>query len=152
MREDVARRFLHAFAPPLLFERALLNQQPPAEPAQRGQWDAREHGEPDRKPERRGIARGTEHRWARNRVNYIREPASGVHHFCVTRLSGSQMSRSAAKEIRQLAEETRRHMEMIAESIRDDLRIFADAIGLYSERLNRHDARIDRLEQHSLPG
>lgn len=38
-------------------------------------------------------------------------------------------------------------MDMIAESIRDDLRLFADAIGLHSERLNRHDARIDRLEQ-----
>jgi len=43
-------------------------------------------------------------------------------------------------------------MDMIAESIRDDLRIFADAIGLHSDRLNRHDARIDRLEQRSLPG
>jgi len=28
-------------------------------------------------------------------------------------------------------------------------RLFADAIGLHSERLNRQDARIDRLEQHS---
>ena len=56
------------------------------------------------------------------------------------------------EEIRQSAEETRLHMEMIAESIRDDLRIFADAIGLHSERLNRHDTRISRLEQRSLPG
>jgi hypothetical protein len=56
------------------------------------------------------------------------------------------------EEIRQSAEETRRHMDMIAESLRDDLRIFADAIGLHSERLNRYDARIGRLEQRSLPG
>ena len=53
------------------------------------------------------------------------------------------------EEIRRSAAETRRHMDMIAESIRDDVRLFADAIGLHSERLNRHDARIDRLEQRS---
>ena len=53
------------------------------------------------------------------------------------------------EEIRRSEAETRRHMDMIAESIRDDLRLFADAIGLHSERLNRHDARIDRLEQRS---
>jgi hypothetical protein len=56
------------------------------------------------------------------------------------------------EEIRRSEAETRRHMDVIAESIRDDLRIFADAIGLHSERLNRHDARIGRLEQRSLPG
>ena len=56
------------------------------------------------------------------------------------------------EEIRQSAEGTRRHMDVLAESIRDDLRIFADAIGLHSERLNRHDARIGRLEQRSLSG
>jgi hypothetical protein len=50
------------------------------------------------------------------------------------------------------AEETRRHMEMIAENLRDDLRIFADAIGLHSARLNQHDSRIAKLEQRSLPG
>ena len=55
------------------------------------------------------------------------------------------------EEIRRSAAETRRHMDMIAESIRDDLRLFADAIGLHSDRLNRHDARIDRLEQRSFP-
>jgi hypothetical protein len=53
------------------------------------------------------------------------------------------------EEIRRSAAETRRHMDMIAESIREDLRLFADAIGLHSERLNRHDTRIDRLEQRS---
>ena len=53
------------------------------------------------------------------------------------------------EEIRRSEAETRRHMDMIAESIRDDLRLFADAIGLHSERLNRHEARIDRLEQRS---
>ena len=35
-------------------------------------------------------------------------------------------------------------MDVVAESLRDDLRIFADAIGLHSDRLNRHDARIGR--------
>jgi hypothetical protein len=41
-------------------------------------------------------------------------------------------------------------MEVIAESLRDDLRIFADAIGLNSERLNQHETRIDRLERRSI--
>lgn len=55
-------------------------------------------------------------------------------------------------EIVRAAEETRRHMDVITESLRDDLRIFADAIGLHSERLNHHDARIGKLEQPSLSG
>jgi hypothetical protein len=56
------------------------------------------------------------------------------------------------EEIRQSAAETRGHMDMIAESLRDDLRMFADAIGLHSDRLNRHDARISRLERRSHAG
>ena len=36
------------------------------------------------------------------------------------------------EEIRRPEAETRRHMDMIAESIRADLRIFADAIGLHA--------------------
>ena len=56
------------------------------------------------------------------------------------------------EEIRRSEAETRRHMDMIAESIRDDLRLFADAIGLHSERLNRHDTRLDRLEQRAVQG
>jgi hypothetical protein len=56
------------------------------------------------------------------------------------------------EQIRQSAAETRRHMDMIAESVRDDLRMFADAIGLHSDTLNRHDARISRLERRSHAG
>ena len=53
------------------------------------------------------------------------------------------------EEIDRSAADTRRHFEVVAESMRDDLRIFADAIGLHSERLNRHETRITQLEQRS---
>jgi len=55
-------------------------------------------------------------------------------------------------EIARSAAETRRHMDVIAESLRDDLRLFADAIGLHDARLNQHHTRIQRLEQRSIQG
>ena len=63
-----------------------------------------------------------------------------------------QLRTELREEIARSAEETRRHMDLIAEGLRDDLRIFADAIGLHSERLKRHDTRLDRLEQRSFQG
>lgn len=50
-------------------------------------------------------------------------------------------------KIARSAEETRRHMDVVIESLRDDLRIFADAIAGQSERLDRREARIIRLER-----
>ena len=50
------------------------------------------------------------------------------------------------EEIRRSEAETRRHMDMIAESLRNELRVFAKAMGIHSERLNGHYARIHRLE------
>ena len=49
-------------------------------------------------------------------------------------------------EVRRSAKETRRHFDVVAESLRDDLRIFADAIGRDSERLDNHEIRPVRLE------
>lgn len=43
-------------------------------------------------------------------------------------------------------DELRRHFDIIAESLRDDFRLFADAIASHLERLDRHDQRITRLE------
>ena len=51
------------------------------------------------------------------------------------------------EELDRSAAETRRHFDLVAESMRDDLRIFAEAIGLHSERLNQHDSRITQLER-----
>jgi hypothetical protein len=51
------------------------------------------------------------------------------------------------QEMNRSAEETRRQFNIIAESMRDDLRIFADAIAGHSERLKQHDTRIGRLER-----
>jgi hypothetical protein len=51
------------------------------------------------------------------------------------------------QEMNRSAEETRRQFNIIAESMRDDLRMFADAIAGHSERLNQHDTRIGRLER-----
>jgi hypothetical protein len=48
------------------------------------------------------------------------------------------------------AVETRRHFALVAESLRDDFRIFADAIARRTERLDQHDVRIGRLERERL--
>jgi hypothetical protein len=53
-------------------------------------------------------------------------------------------------EIARSAEETRRHFDVVAESLRDDFRIFAEAIAAQTERLDGHQARIIRLEGRSL--
>ena len=58
-----------------------------------------------------------------------------------------QMRREMCQEMRQLSEDTRRHFDVVAESLRDDLRIFADAIGLHSQRLDGHQIRLSKLER-----
>ena len=60
-----------------------------------------------------------------------------------------QEFRRQSEEMRRHFEETRRHFEVIAESLRDDLRIFADGIAGQSERLDKHEARITRLERRA---
>jgi hypothetical protein len=56
------------------------------------------------------------------------------------------------REIARQAEETRRHFDMVAESLRDDFRIFADGIAGQSERLDKHETRIARLERKTVQG
>jgi hypothetical protein len=41
---------------------------------------------------------------------------------------------------------------MVAESLRDDFRIFADGIAGQSERLDKHETRIARLERKTVQG
>ena len=55
--------------------------------------------------------------------------------------------RQLRAEIARSARETRQHMDMVAESLRDDLRIFADAIAGHSDCLDGHEGRITRLER-----
>ena len=43
-----------------------------------------------------------------------------------------------------------RHMSVMVESIHDDMRMFAEAIGLNSERLGDHETHLRRLEQRRL--
>jgi hypothetical protein len=50
-------------------------------------------------------------------------------------------------ELREEGDRTRRHMDIIAESLRDDIRLLAEGHGWVSGRLADHDARITRLEQ-----
>jgi len=65
------------------------------------------------------------------------------------RLGRIERTMVTKKDLARAVAEMRHHFEMVAESMRDDLRIFADAIGLHSERLRQHDTRITRLEQRS---
>lgn len=53
---------------------------------------------------------------------------------------------SVRAEIVRSAKETRRHFDVVVESLHDDLRIFADGIAAQSARLNNHEKRITRLE------
>ena len=55
--------------------------------------------------------------------------------------------RKLRSEIRRLAAETRRHFDVIAESLRSDIRLLAEAVAGHSHRLDKHDGRITRLEQ-----
>ena len=55
--------------------------------------------------------------------------------------------RRVRREIRQSALETRRHFDVVAESLRDDIRLLAEAVVGHSERLGNHEVRIQRLEQ-----
>ena len=50
-------------------------------------------------------------------------------------------------EVRRSAEETRRHFDVIAESLRDGIRILAESLGVYTPRVDDHGVRIARLEQ-----
>ena len=50
-------------------------------------------------------------------------------------------------EVRQQSEQTRRHFDVVAESLRDDLQLFAEAIRTNSERLDDHEIRLRRLER-----
>ena len=50
-------------------------------------------------------------------------------------------------ELREEGDRTRRHMDIIAESLHDDIRLLAEAHGWVTGRLADHDARITRLEQ-----
>ena len=55
--------------------------------------------------------------------------------------------RRLREEVRQQSEQTRHHFDVVAESLHDDLRLFAEAIRTNSERLDDHDVRLRRLER-----
>ena len=59
------------------------------------------------------------------------------------------LARSDDRNRRQF-KETRRHFDVVAESLRDDFRIFADAIARQSERLDQYGGRISGLERNAL--
>jgi uncharacterized protein involved in exopolysaccharide biosynthesis len=54
------------------------------------------------------------------------------------------------QEIREQEETTRRHFDVVVESLRDDLRLFVEAIRSQSERLGDHEVRLRRLGQRRL--
>ena len=56
------------------------------------------------------------------------------------------MTRSDART----RDELRRHFNVVAESLREDLRIFANGIAAHSDRLDRHAVRVTRLERLAL--
>ena len=53
-------------------------------------------------------------------------------------------------EIATSAAETRRHFDVVAEAIRDDIRILAEAVANHGDRLDKHDMRITALERRSM--
>jgi hypothetical protein len=61
-----------------------------------------------------------------------------------------EFQRQLRQEIARSAAETRRHFDVVAEGLHDDLRIFADGIARHTERLDHHEVRIVRLERRAL--
>ena len=53
-------------------------------------------------------------------------------------------------EIATSAAETRRHFDVVAEAIRDDIRIFGEALASHTDRLDKHGTRITALERRSI--
>jgi hypothetical protein len=51
------------------------------------------------------------------------------------------------RELRERDERLRRHFDVVVESLHDDLRMFAEAIGAHSERLGDHEQRLRKLER-----
>jgi hypothetical protein len=62
----------------------------------------------------------------------------------------NRTDRKIELEIRASEERVRRHFDVVAESLHDDLRMFADAIGAHSDRVGDHEIRLRRLEQRRL--
>lgn len=56
----------------------------------------------------------------------------------------------SAQENGRLAEETRRHFDVVAESLRDEIRLIAEAVGSHTERLDQHEMRLNHLERRGL--
>jgi len=50
-------------------------------------------------------------------------------------------------EVRQSALETRRHFDVVAESLRDDIRLLAEAVAGHSWQLDNHETPLTHLEQ-----
>jgi chromosome segregation ATPase len=44
------------------------------------------------------------------------------------------------------AEDIKRHFDIVAESLRDEIRLVADGVAMNSERLDRVDGRLDRVD------
>ena len=51
--------------------------------------------------------------------------------------------------IKEENEQTRRHFDVVAESLRSDIGKVAEGVAANTERLDRVDARLDKLEQHA---
>ena len=66
------------------------------------------------------------------------------------RLDRIERTMTTKRDLEQIREDLRRHFDITAESLRDDLRIFAEATGVQTERLNRHETRITLLERRSI--
>jgi SMC interacting uncharacterized protein involved in chromosome segregation len=49
--------------------------------------------------------------------------------------------------VRESEERLRRHFDVVVESIHDDMRIFAEAIGVHSDRFGDHERRLKKLER-----
>jgi hypothetical protein len=58
-----------------------------------------------------------------------------------------RFSRLLEKEVRGSEDRLRRHFDVVIESLHDDLRMFAEAIGVHSERLGDHEQRLKKLER-----
>ena len=65
------------------------------------------------------------------------------------RFDGLARTAVTKSELESSAAETRRHFDVVAESIRAEMRLYADPIRSHTDQINQHETRITRLERRS---
>jgi hypothetical protein len=92
------------------------------------------------------------------RLRPAREAPSGIWHVTAGRRHAPAVpdrtirdeEHARRRTVASSLAETKRYFDIIAEALRDDIRLFAEALASHTDRRDRHDARIATLERRSI--